>query len=319
MKTTMHLSLAFLALSLLASSSIHAQSVGGANAFLFRPVGIRALSLGGSTVADPADPSGIYWNPASLGSFSTFQAATVVSILPFDQRQNFVGVSVPAAKWLTVGGGWINYSVGQIDKRNDYGDPLGNFTSADNAFLLGFGSAFPQAFGPNSSFAIGLTGKYVASKIDTRSANGGGLDAGLRVAVGRFSLGAAAQNIGLSLKWDTESGENDKVPVAIRAGAGYDFSVTNNRVLYGLKLGVEAEKLGDMTLGWLGGAEGRIVMPNPKTSLYLRAGYGRDVWTGGLSIEISLDKNTVVGLDYGASQDYLSQTLLHHLGLHLIL
>lgn len=319
MKTILHFLLPSLALLLTAALSLPAQSVGGANAFLFRPVGIRALSLGGSTVADPVDPSGLYWNPAALGSFSSIQAATVVSILPYDQRHNFVGVTVPATKYLTVGGGWINYSVGHIDKRNDFGDPLGSFTSADNAFLLGLGSAFPQVFGANSSIAVGLTGKYISSTIDTRSATGGGLDAGLRLAVGRLSVGAAAQNIGLSLKWDTRSGENDKVPVALRAGASYDFSITNSRVLYGLKVGLEAEKLGDMTMGWLGGVEGRIVLPNPKTSLYLRAGYGHDLWTGGLSIEMSLDRSTVVGLDYGASQDYLSQTILHHIGLHLIL
>jgi hypothetical protein len=319
MKTILHTLIFSIALFLgLNTASLHGQSVGGANAFLFRPVGIRALSMGGSTTADPVDPTGVAWNPAALGSVSSVQAATAVSLLPYDQHQNFVGAAVPVFKYLTLGGGWINYSVGHIDKRNDFGDPLGSFTSSDNAFLFSLGSAFLQPFGANSSIALGVTGKYISSKIDTRSANGMGIDAGLRVAIGRFSLGGAAQNMGLTLKWDTQSGQEDNVPVALRGGASYDFSLVNSRVLYGLKVGIEAEKLGDMSMGYLGGIEGRMVLPNPRTTIYLRAGYGHDVWTGGFAVELTLDRTSVVGLDYGATQDYLSQTILHHIGLHLI-
>lgn len=304
-------------LSFLFESHSHAQTIGGANAYLFRPVGIRAIGLGGSLVSDATDPSALFWNPSGLGAMSNIQFTSSVSILPFDQYHNFVAVAVPIARGFTIGGGWLNYTIGRLDKRDEYATPLGEFTSADNAFLLGFGVSFPLS-SASSSIQIGFTGKYLSSVIDHETASGIGLDGGVRFVYNQFSFGASLQNVGTSLKWDTESKRNDKVPIAFRTGVSQEFFTKQVGTTYSTRVIFEGAKFGDNSFGWIGGIELKMIIANPKTSIALRSGYGRDLWTGGISFEFNLDRSTAVGFDYAASQDYLSTSMLHNIGLHLI-
>ena len=299
------------------TATVDAQTIGGANAFLFRPVGVRALGLGGSLVSDAVDASALYWNPAGLGSMTNVQLTSSISILPYDQHHNFLAVGIPVANGVTVSGGWLNYTIGNIDGRDDAGVALGEFSSADNAFLLGCGVMIPIVRNL-SGVQFGVTGKYISSSVDTYSATGFGVDAGMRLFYNQFAFGASLQNIGATLSWDTESKREDEVPMAIRIGASHEFAITQLRTQYSARVVVEGAKVGDATFGFLGGVETKVVFPSPRTSFALRAGYGRDLWSGGITVEFNLERATAVGHEYAATQDYLAEQLLHHIGLHIV-
>lgn len=298
---------------------IFAQNGGGATAFLLRPVGGEAISMGGAYAAIASDPSAMIWNPAGIGMSPRYKAMFTYSILPLDQQHNFAGVSIPVYPGLTIGGGWINYGVDGIDGRDDAGAKLGKFSSSDNAFILSVARQF--AFQNRGSMSVGISGKYLYSSVAEFAASGMGFDIGVLFKYERFSLGAAVQNMGAALEWKNGLSRTDRIPFTFRGGIAYDFNMNpyqaNRPGGPGLRISMEGAKTQNRDAVFLAGVEGRLSLGMNNSTIALRGGYGNSLFAAGLGIITTLDRTVAVELQYAASEDFLTDNLLHHIGIVL--
>ena len=306
--------LALILLTFLASFAI-AQSGGGATAFHQRPVGIEAIGFGGAYVALASDPSAIIWNPAGLSQSNKYRVLFTYSILQFDQTHNLVAFSAPIGSQLTIGGGWLNYSIEGFDRRDDNQQKLGEFGSTDNAFILSLSKSFLHT--QRTSLSIGVNAKYLYSTIAGANASGAGMDFGAHFRYDRMSIGLAFQNLGSRIKWKIGNNLTNRIPFTFRIGTAYDFGFSTSRNSPSVKVTLEGAKTETRNSIFIAGMEGRMEMAAPRSSMALRVGYGNQLVSGGLTFGLMLDKNLHVDIQYAASEDFLSEVLQHHIGVAL--
>ena len=297
------------------SASLFAQSGGGATAFLQRPIGVEAISLGGAYASVARDPSAIFWNPAGLAQSKNFRIMSSYAILPLDQQHNFVGIAIPVMPQLVLGGGWINYGVDGIDRRDENKNLLGQFSSSDNAFIISVAKQFSVQ--NRGSFTLGASGKYLYSSIAGVTASGFGFDIGGLFRFDRFTIGASAQNLGSTLNWKTESLRDDHVPFTARGGLSYEFGLGASRTATSLRVSFEGAKTESQMTQLLVGAEGKMQLGIQNSFTAIRMGYGNKLFSGGISFGLGLDRNLAAEIQYAASQDFLTEGLLHHIGVVL--
>ncbi len=303
---------AALLLLLLSGIPLGAQGGGGAVAFLQRPVGVAGISLGGAFTSVASDPSALFWNPAGITQSQHFRAMTSYAILTLDQRQNFVGATMPILPLVSFGAGWVNYSVDAIDRRDDTGAKIGEFSSSDNAFILSIARKFP--FRNRASMSIGASGKYLYSSLAGYYASGTAFDVGGFLDFEHLSFGLSMSNIGGGIRWDALSKRYDRVPFTFRSGVSYEFGFGQLRGTT-LRVSMEGVKTQTQTALFVAGVEGRMELGIPRTFTAVRAGYANGLFAGGLSFGVNIDKNVGVEMQYAASEDYLTTSLLHHIGI----
>jgi len=214
-------------------------NAGMAGAFLRMGLGARALAMGDVGVAIPASGFGIYYNPASLPHLERMALLTSYSFLPLGRQLNFVGFAAPlhpltgsAGEALNagVGLGWIGASSGDIDGRDNDGNPIGTFSNSENAFYFSFGLRLSQMLSVGFSPVIFSNSFPDLSQGETLKSSRVGFDAGVMVhPIPRLHLGAQARHLNAQYRWDTSTlyGDNgttqtDKFPRIYRLGAAYD-------------------------------------------------------------------------------------------------
>jgi outer membrane protein OmpA-like peptidoglycan-associated protein len=282
---------------------------GGAGAFLQLGVGPRALGLGNAFMGVSDDASAIYWNSAGLATLKKSELMVSYGALFEGRQQNYIGYIRPMAL-LTFGIGWLNYSVTGISGRDEYGQPTGNITDSENAFLLALTSRHGIII-EGLNIYPGMTFKVLYQKLGEYTAVGGGWDFSLnskldinKFGIKNFSLGWAIRNISTSIKWNTLSEHIDKIPRSYRTGAKICLAS------WPVILATDYERIPEYGLSYFhGGIEINIFK-----ILYLRGGYNRGEITGGTSIDIKIGKQKFQ-IHYGYSTDPIAASGIHKIGI----
>lgn len=187
----------------------------GAN-FLKIGVGARAIGMGSAYTAVADDATAIYWNPAGLSRLSKRELSFMHSEWLLGTKYDFMGYAHPAP-WGVVGLGITRLSVGGLEGRNSAREVTGGFSTADTAYIIGFG----RPLSPQSSFGVNF--KYLTSQLGSDSASTFALDLGVTHKLdGRpVSLGVSVQNIGPGMKFISQ---RDPLPLSLAVGGMYQMS-----------------------------------------------------------------------------------------------
>jgi len=299
--------LSLIIISLINTSMLFAgeESGGYAGSFLQWGVGARAIAMGKAFTAIANDGSAIYWNPAGLAQISTREFSAMHALIFEDRAQNFIEFTYPISPF-SISAGWMRFGVNDIQERSPNGELLGKFDDSENLFLLG--SGYQLLSKPTFKLDVGLTAKYFYHSLHEYHASGYGIDLGvlsyfhLTGLVERIGIGAAVQNLGAKLKWNTESNHEDNIPTAFRLGAAVHIKPIP------FKIAMDIEKNENQDLRIHAGAEYWIRM------LALRAGLNHENFTGGAGLVLKLGSVGFV-LDYALTTDEIANNPLHFFSL----
>jgi LysM repeat protein len=190
-----------LAIALLAArpalAGIELAGTTGAN-FLSIGPGASLIGMGGTGIAGYPDLSAMAWNAASLGLMNESQLMLTHMPLPNSASQ----------EWMSFGGRmgeaptrWALSGRYEGDGSFKAYDALGNLTGTFNASSLALGVNAARALDRHT--VVGMGAKFVNENLGAVSGYGGTFDIGVIYRAGPLSLGAAAQNMGGSMKYDS--------------------------------------------------------------------------------------------------------------------
>lgn len=164
--------------------------------FLRNDVSARAGAMAGSFVSMNNDPTGIFYNPATIG---TALAPQVV----FGYTNHLLDINAGYAAYaqefeeigvVGIGANYVNY--GTMDQRDDLGNSLGTFSAGDLALSLSVARPFEE------NLYYGITGKFIYSSIADANSSALAADIGILYLIpgdNPISLGATIANIGRQL------------------------------------------------------------------------------------------------------------------------
>ena len=275
-------------------------SGGQGGAFLRIGIGARALGMGGAFTAIADDATATYWNPGGLGQMNSRQLAAMYSIMSLDRTHNFISYVQPLGSAGTFGISWINFGVAKIDGRDSYGNPTGDFSDSEMAFMVSYGKGFANIF------YIGGSAKYLMHSFAHSRAFGFGFDIGALLKVSDvISIGAVVQDIRSSIRWDTFSGHEDTFPTQVRLGAALSPK------LIPITLAAEIEKGGEREPKYRAGVEYWLLK-----TLAVRGGYSSKGLTASGSVRVPAGM-LKLQLDYAFSTDKLDEEAVHRMSLIL--
>lgn len=134
--------------------------------------------------------------------------------------QQFVGIQGPLGdgRWAVTGNilGASNIDRTTEDATGGFGGTSGQFSASDLAISANYSRLLSERL------SIGISAKYIRSKLDNVSAATGAADIGVRYMVNdHLTLGGSVTNIGPGLKF---LNSRSKLPTAGRLGAAYHWS-----------------------------------------------------------------------------------------------
>lgn len=184
--------------------------------FLKVSPGARNAGMGDVGTSIGASLYGIYFNPAAPARSTLPAVGFMHHEGIFDTRREFIGGSKPMFGGV-VSAGFDYFKVGSIEERQGpTEEPIGLFDSQDMLVSLGYA----RAISPRAS--LGLTAKYAAEKIESRTADAFLIDAGAQfLAMEKVTIGAAVRNLGSKPKFGQD--EID-LPVTFAGGASVDVN-----------------------------------------------------------------------------------------------
>ena len=265
MRKRLYSVLVIIILIIILSSVCYANGPGttGAN-FLKIGVGARAAAMGDAFTAVADDSTSLYWNPAGLVRIEKHELSTMYNMWFEGISQGYVSVGFPLLGG-TMGLGANYVSMGDLEGRDESGNPTGTFQASDLAACVGFA-------GRIGKLSLGLSGGMVRSTVaaDSNSAFLGTVG-GLFEINQSFSVGAVAQNLG------TKLGEAP-LPLILKAGLSLKLG--------SFCLAADIGKSQETALYYCVGMEGWV-----GNILALRAGYriNQDIgsgWTAGLGFKM---------------------------------
>ncbi|MCK5832595.1 PorV/PorQ family protein [bacterium] len=215
----------------------------------------KASALGGACVGYSEGPNGLLSNPAAMNFSKDLSVSTGFGSL-------YAGITtghLMAQKGFAFGklGIALKYlSYGTMDKTDDYGNIIGDFSSTDMALAL----LFSREILDNLSF--GIAPFVASSSIDTFSALAVAVDFGTQYKFdrGRGHLGLTVKNLGTQVSSYSEV--KDTLATGVLLGASYR--------LKGLPLYALAQGDYYRDSGFSGGFGIELIQLKP---LYIRAGY----------------------------------------------
>ena len=242
----------------------------GAN-FLKIGVGARAAAMGEAFTAVTDDSTSLYWNPAGLTRLEGRELSAMYNAWFEGIGQGYVSMGFPLlGGTLALGANYVN--MGDLEGRDESGNPTGTFKASDLDISVGFA-------GRLGKFLLGLSGGMLRSTIATDTKTAFLATLGTLVEINEsFSVGVVAQNLGTKLG-------TDSLPLILKVGLALE--------LRSISMAIDIGKSQDTDLYYCLGVESWI-----GSMLALRAGYkiGKDVgpgWTAGLGF-----KTSRFGLDY---------------------
>lgn len=181
--------------------------------FLSNDVGARSAALGGNTLVLNDDPNIIFYNPAGL----TQLIAQQISIGYFKHLLDINSGHISYANYIKdfgyIGAGIIYTNYGEFVKRNEFGDPLGNFNANEFSISVGYSNILFQ------NISYGAAAKFIYSTIDKYSSSAIAIDLGFLYIItpGKFQVAASLANLGTQL--DPYMHTKEKLPT--------DFSISS--------------------------------------------------------------------------------------------
>jgi hypothetical protein len=222
-------------------------------AFLEIPVGAGPAAVGSAYSASADDVYAPVWNPAGLGWVDHHQlAAQHLSFLE-SVNYEFLAVALPAGHNRSIGFSAQYLGSGDIAQTTPDGSPDGRYSSHYGAYSVAMGQKL------NDTVALGITGKWIHSRLADVSANAYAGDVGaLYWPNRRLRLAATVNNLGTALKFDQQS---DHLPRSLHLAATYEFSRQFNSSIEGI-YNFAGELSGRFGAAW-----------QPLNFIALRAGY----------------------------------------------
>jgi len=160
----------------------------------------RSAALQGAVTAAAGDLDGLVYNPAGLSGLTRRQLSTTYSDLLLGGRLNVVKYGHPLSHG-SIGFGVTHLANTNIEGRDEFGRPTGNFSAEAFVGTIGFARKI------QSNCGIGINLKYIESRISSKKAASGAMDAGFvfRVPGQSLWLGASVTNLGPGLRYDVET------------------------------------------------------------------------------------------------------------------
>lgn len=187
--------------------------------FLRLGVGPRAIAMGETFTGLADDVSALAYNPAGLARLRRQELALMHSEVFDDVRQEWFGYAYPSQTWGTLAVS-LNVLHIRVVPVYDINDTLvGETSSQDLAYSL----AYARSFG---RLAVGVSGKYIRSRLTDFTAAAVAGDAGLLwdTPLRGLKAGVSVQNIGTTMYYRDLYSE---LPVAGRAGLSYRLVAFN--------------------------------------------------------------------------------------------
>ena len=205
---------------------IHAQSVGAS--FLQLEIGGRSQALGGAFTAINSGANSLHYNPAGLSFNQNRELALFHAQWFADITIENATLLLPVNSWLTLAHG-VSFlrmpEMQRYDIDQSSGDPIesGSFNAYNLLLTNGIGLRL------NDQFSVGLTIKWLQESLENTRAQALAADFGMlmRLFENRLQIGAAIQNIGSKIQYETQS---SNLPETIRAGAAYRIGGSGNLV-----------------------------------------------------------------------------------------
>jgi len=280
---------------------------GAAGSFLDWGIGARAISMGNTYSAISNDGTALCWNPAGLTQLSQIEFTTMHALIFEDRTLNYFGFTYPFSNFA-ISTGWQRFSVSNIQERNRDGELVSKFSDSENVFILG--SAYKIYSNPTFDLSTGLNFKYFYHSLLDYQANGYGVDLGLLSNfqlsgfIKQIAFGLTAQNIGVELKWNTESDHKDKIPANFRLGSAFYLKPIP------LTIAIDVNKKNNRGIKFHSGIEYCYKM------LAIRTGLNHDRFTAGLGVEMKFNKIITI-FNYAFSDDEISDSGVHFFSLIL--
>lgn len=173
--------------------------------FLKIGVGARPAAMGEAFTVLADDATSLFWNPAGLIQIKQRELSATYNLWFQGISQGYVSFGFPSLGG-TVGLG-VNYvDMGDIEGRDEQGNPTGDFGASDVHLFAGYADKF-------KNISWGITVGWLKDTIDkdTKTTFLGNIGL-LYPLTERFTLGVVAQNIGSKLG-------SDLLPLTLKVGA----------------------------------------------------------------------------------------------------
>ena len=266
-----------------------AEEGSSAAAFLKIGVGARAAGMGEAQVAVAEGPDALYWNPAGLAAYDRGAVSFSHNEWLEDVRYEYLGLSYPLLNVGTFAFTAGRVSMGEIEGRNEQGDPTGTFSASD--MVLSFGYA-RRLWG---ILSVGAGAEYVTEKIENESAAAFAGTAGAMVdtTLPGLAAGVSASNVGGELKF-IEVG--DPLPLVVRGGLAYllPFGGDTNE----LTVAADMVKFNDSDDVKFNGGVEYWFMGTVAARAGYKANYDLDGITGGLGFKYAPTAKVGLAADY---------------------
>lgn len=181
--------------------------------------GARAAGLAGAYTAVSEGAIAAYWNPAGMTSADQSEVALGHFVWYQDITVEQGSFSVPLNDRWSMGGSVTYVNYGDIAGYDVSGTPTGDLTAYD--WTIGLSAAYQVT----TDFSVGVTGKYIAQKLDSYSADAWAADIGAKYRFNRVAVAASITNLGTNMTFDSES---ESLPTAGRIGVAvrpFDFAM----------------------------------------------------------------------------------------------
>ncbi len=274
-------------------------TAGGPAPFLSMGTGARAVSLSGAFSSFYDDVTCSYWNPAAISFLNNIGLSTMISFLTLDRSYNYIG-SVFPTQYGTVGFGFINFSIGNIEGRTEDTEEFYLFSDTENAYIASYGYKVFKWI----SFGVNL--KIVDIKLAGYGANGFSFDAGIFIMpFENFSFSVVFRDFLNGLYWTT--GTKERILFTMRIGAMAELMDKM------LKISLEGEQIEGHDAIVKSGAEmGFFKM------FFLRTGvsygfYSQEFdWTAGAGIKVNI-YNILTQIDYALlKEEFITSFDINH-------
>jgi hypothetical protein len=181
--------------------------------FLRQDVSARASAMAGSFVSMHGDPSGVFYNPATIGTALQSQAVFGYTshLLDINSGIAVYSQALPDVGVFGVGVNYINY--GTFDQTDVLSNKLGTFGAGDMAFSLSFARMYEE------NIYLGVTAKFIYSAIAEVSSSALAADLGLLYLIpgdDPISFGISLLNIGSQI--DPYMTTREPLPFEIKIG-----------------------------------------------------------------------------------------------------
>ena len=213
-------------LILLVSTILFADYGGGYAGSEFRYASnARDLALAGANVADGSDGYFQFSNPAQLPQLKSMGISSSFMTLPLDRSIQTLSIT----KYLPPSAG-IALSLYRSATSNIQGrDLMNEFT--ENLDVSNYMGMLSFGLAPSKKVALGLNVKtYLIQFVDDHSANGIGIDLGLRLTpMDNLAFALKLENISAEMNWKVEVGDEQHqsveiLPLNLGVGFAYQYS-----------------------------------------------------------------------------------------------